>query len=191
MLELSSISWREIFEFQKITFWRKPRNKSRWKCSDSISPIFQNLQFDGDVSIVSEPEYQRQGRGFVHSQISKYLNYSIAAKLTLLPWSVPLCRSIIVALWKFFPTFFCFISVAKLKSCKHLIFTWQLIPVVSCTHCNLSSKFTSRIFPRKLTLHYLCSSLPVSKPAQGPTLLFCCTDFRGHSSSLRKMFKFH
>lgn len=62
VLELSSISPREISEFQKITsFEQNPEKKSRWKCSGSVSPIFQNLQFEEDVSIVSEWEYQREG----------------------------------------------------------------------------------------------------------------------------------
>lgn len=129
--------------------------------------------------------------GFVHNQISKYLNYSIVMKLTLFCCNVPSHRSIIVDLLQFCHHFsFCFISVAKLKPCNHLMFTWKLILIISCTNCNLSSKFTPRIFPRKLTLLYLCLSLLISKPTQAPTLPFCCTDFRGHSSSLRKVFKF-
>lgn len=60
VLELSSISW-SIWISENCMFWTKPRNKSRWKCSDSISPIFQNLQFGRGVTIVSESEYQREG----------------------------------------------------------------------------------------------------------------------------------
>lgn len=97
VLELSSISWREIFEFQKITHFKQ---NPETKADENVVILY--LVFSRTFSLMEmsvlclNENIKGRDQGFVH--ISKYLNYSIVMKLSLFPWNVPLHRSINVAL---------------------------------------------------------------------------------------------
>lgn len=176
VLELSSISPREISEFQKITYFEQNPEK---KADENV--VVQYLLFSRTFSLRKmsvlclNENIKGRGWGFVYNQISKYLNYSIVMKLTLFCCNVPLCRSIIVCpLAVLSPLFFLLHFCSKtevLQAFQVYMKAYSLTKSVLSTDCNLSVKFTSHILPRNLTLHYLCLSLLVSKPTQLSILL--------------------